>query len=175
MKKQRNQIIILFMIVILGFVYSYVQYLFIPQWYTLEEKSAQLAAHKEKLVKLEAAYQDFSALKTLSGELKSQVSVLQNKIPQKVDKPDMMLTIYNLAKKNEVAPQSLNYESIQDMGGYLTMGMNFSCVGSIENIYKLLQQLLKENPYIFVLDSIKFSQAEGITSAQMRLVAYIYK
>jgi type IV pilus assembly protein PilO len=92
-----------------------------------------------------------------------------------MDKPGIMLTVYNLTKKNGLSPGNLNYEEIKDEGSYLTMGMTFSCTGSLENIYALLNQFLTDNPYILALDSINFSEGENGTAANMRLIAYVYK
>jgi len=175
MNKQKNQLLILIAVIMVGILYAYIQYLFIPQWSILVEKSAQVSDRKAYLTRLEESYQGFSVLKEQAVDLKAQVSTLDSKIPKKLDKPDIMVTIYNMAKKNAVIPQSLSYEPVKDEGGYLTMGMNFSCVGSPENIYTLVQQFQEGNPYIFVLDSIQFGEGGGPTQTNMRIVAYVYQ
>ncbi|NLI91836.1 MAG: type 4a pilus biogenesis protein PilO [Peptococcaceae bacterium] len=175
MNKQKNQILFLAAVIVLGILYAYVQYLFIPEWGVLKQKTAQVSERQAYLTRMENSYKDFSALKQQSSSLKAQVSVLDKKVPKKLDKPDIMLTIYNLAKNNGLSPKSLTYEPIKDEGQYLTMGMNFSCTGPAENIYTLVDQFLKGNKYIFALDSISFTSNKDGSTANMRIVAYAYK
>ncbi len=109
------------------------------------------------MTKLEESYKVLSSLKDEAKDLKAQVSVLDKKVPKKMDKPDIMLTIYNMARNNGLSPESLSYEPIKDEGSHLTMGMSFTCTGPAENIYALVEQFLTGNKYIFALDSISFS------------------
>lgn len=176
MNKQKNQILILAGVVIVGFLYAYIQYFFIPQWSVLKGKNAEVSERREYLTQLEESYKVYPSLKEEVQSLKSEVSTLEKKVPVKLDKPDIMLTVYNLAKNNGISPKSLSYEPIKDEGNYLTMGMSFYCTGPAENIYTLVEKFLSGNKYIFALDSISLGQDEsGSTSANMRIVAYVYK
>lgn len=175
MNKQKNQILILLGVIMTGVLYVYIQYFFLPQLGVLKEKTDHLAARQAYLWKLEENDRILPSLKEQAQDLTVQASALDKSVPKKVDKPDIMLTVYNLAKKNALNPKNLNYEPVKDEGGFYTMGMNFDCTGSAESVYRLAEQFLQGNKYIFVLDSISMSPGEGGVSAKMRLVAYIYK
>ncbi len=175
MNKHKNQIIILVAVIGIGLLYAYIQNLFIPQWANLKDISAYAAERQAYLAKLEESYKVLSTLEEEAVDLEVQASILDNKMPKKLDKPDIMLTIYSMAKKNGLAPKSLGYEAIQDEGAFLSMPMTFSCTGPQANVYTLLQQFLNNNKYIFTLDSISFSQKNEETTTTMLIVAYAYK
>jgi type IV pilus assembly protein PilO len=175
MNKQKNQIIILLAVIFLGVLYAFIQYLFLPQWDILKEKSAHIAERQAYLKKLEENDKILSSLKDQALDLTAQVSMLDKKIPKKLDKPNIMLTIYSMAKNIGLSPKSLNYDPINDEGEFYSMGMNFFCAGSAENIYTFTEQFLNVDKYTFTLDSISISPGEGGVSANMRLVAYAYK
>lgn len=175
MNKQKNQIIILAAVIGIGLLYAYMQYLFIPQWATLKEKSAHVTERQAYLTHLVESYKLLSTLKEEVVDLEAQASILDKKVPKKLDKPDIMLTIYSMAKKNGLTPKSLGYEAIQDEGTFLSMPLTFSCSGPQANVYTLLQQFMNNNKYIFALDSISFSPGNEETTTTMRIVAYAYK
>lgn len=176
MSKQKSQILILAVVIILGFLYAYIQYFFIPEWGILKGKNTEVSERREYLTKLEESYRILPDLQEEVKALETQASTLEKKVPMKLDKPDIMLTIYNLAKDNGISPKSLSYEPVTDEGNYLTMGMTFSCTGPVENIYTLVEKFLNGNKYIFALDSINFSKEEdGTSTVDMRIVAYVYK
>ncbi|RNC29307.1 MAG: hypothetical protein AWM53_00660 [Candidatus Dichloromethanomonas elyunquensis] len=175
MNKQRNQFLILTFIIILGGLYAYIQYLFIPEWRGLKEETSRVSQRQADLARMETGYKEFSSLKQQASSLKAQASMLDKKVPKKLDKPDIMLTIYNMAKSLSLSPKSLTFEDVKDEGQYLTMGMNFSCTGSPENVYTLVDQFLKGNKYIFALDSISFIPGTEESTVKMRIVAYAYK
>lgn len=175
MNKQKQQVLVLAAIVLAGGLYAYFQFLLYPEWVGLKAESAQLAARQAYLERLENSNKDYAALKQQASALKTQLAALDKKTPKKMDKPDIMLTIYNMAKRNGVSPQSLAYEDIKDEGSSYSMGMNFSCTGPAENIYALIDQFQKGDKYILALDSISLNQGENASTANMRLVAYAYK
>lgn len=175
MTKQKSQIYIMLAVILFGSLYVYIQYLFLPQWNVIKEKSAHLSAIQGQLTKLEDSSKILSDLQQQQKDLMVQVSELANKVPKKLDKPDIMLTVSSMAKSNGLSPKSLSYDPLKEEDGIYSMGLNFSCTGPEENVYNLVEDFLKGNKYIFALDSISISPAEGGVSASMRLVTYGYK
>jgi Tfp pilus assembly protein PilO len=175
MNKPKNQIIILIAFIILGVVYAYIQYLFIPQWNILKDGSAYIAEREAYLHKLEENDKILPNLKSRTLDITAQAVMLDKQITKKLDKPNIMLTIYSMAKNVGLNPKSLNYEPIYDEGEYFSMGMNFSCGGSAESVFTLVEQLSNVDKHTFALDSISIVSVEGGVSADLRLVAYAYK
>lgn len=175
MNKQRNQIVFFGLIIAIGLLYIYVQYLFLPQLAVLKEMTAFVASRQDFLAEVEESSKNLPALKEQVSDLESEAGVLNKKVPKDADMPDMTLTIYNLAKNTGLTPVNLNFDSIKDHGGYLTIGMTFSCTGEANNIYSLVEKFLKGNKYIFALESISVIPQNSVMSANMKLIAYIYK
>lgn len=175
MKKYKTQILILISVLLLGGLYVYFQFLLFPKLDVLKSQSSYLKERQMYLMKLEDSSKILPNLEKQIVNLNAEVSALDEKIPKEMDKPEIMLILYNMAKNNELKPQSIEYEAIEDEVIYYKLGLNFSCSGSIENIYLFIEQVLKQKKYIFALDSINISFGEEETSAKIRLVSYTYK
>lgn len=175
MSKQKNQLLILVVLIVAGALYAYIQYLFLPQFAVLKEETAHLAERKAYLTKLEENFKILPSLKEQVKVLTAQAGELSRDIPLKADKPDIMLSIYNMAKDNGLNPLSLNYSPVKEEAGIITMGMDFTCTGPEENVYALVEKFFEDNKYIFALDSISINPGEGGVSAKMHLVAYFYR
>ena len=150
--KQKNQIRILIALILIGGFYAYFEYLLMPQWQVLKHTSALFEERKAYLERLENT--DLTSLEQKVTELTLEEVNLRNSLPKTLDKPDIMLTIYNLAKINGISPQTLTYEPIQDEGQFYTMGMNFACTGPLENVFALVEQFRQGPKYVFTLDTI---------------------
>lgn len=172
MNKQINQFIILTVVVVLGFVYAYFNYMFIPQWTELKNISAQISSRQVYLERLQENNKIISNLKQDVVDLTVTEMELKRKIPAELDYPDIMMTIYTMANNNGLSPNNLSFESFKQEGQTVTLGMSFTCTGPKENIHTLVEQFLKGNEYIFVLDSISYSGPDEEVSANMKLTAY---
>ncbi|HHV63655.1 MAG TPA: type 4a pilus biogenesis protein PilO [Peptococcaceae bacterium] len=174
MSKEKNQILILLALVLFGVLYAYVQYLFLPQLSILKDKTAYLTAREAYLQKLEDNSKILSSLKSQVVVLNTQAAKLEQEIPIYADKPDMMLTIYNMAKRFGLSPLSLNYSPLQEEDGYYTMGIDFTCKGPEHQVYALVRSLLRNTDYIFALDNISIRPGTEGVSANMHFIAYFY-
>ncbi len=172
MKKQINQFIILTLVVVLGFVYAYFKFMFIPQWTELKDISAQISNRQIYLERLQENYKILSTLKQNVVELTVTETEFKEKIPVELDYPDIMMTIYTMANNNGLSPSNLSFESLKQEGQTVTLGMSFTCKGPKANIHTLVEQFLNGNEYIFVLDSISYSGPDEEISANMKLTAY---
>lgn len=172
MNKQINQFIILTLVVVLGFVYAYFKFMFIPQYNELRDISAHLSQRQIYLARLQENYKVLSTLKQNVVELTVTETELKEKIPVELDYPDIMMTVYTMAKDNGLSPKNLSFESIKQEGQTVTLGMSFTCTGPKDNTHTLVEQFLNGNKYIFVLNSISYSRPEDEISANMKLTAY---
>lgn len=172
MNKQINQFIILTLVVVLGFIYAYFKFLFIPQYNELKDISAHLSQRQIYLERLQENYKILSTLKQNVVELTVTETELKEKIPVELDYPDIMMTVYTMAKDNGLSPQNLSFESLKLEGQTVTLGMSFTCTGPKDNTHTLVEQFLNGNKYIFVLNSISYSGPDEEISANMKLTAY---
>lgn len=172
MNKQINQFIILTLVVVLGIVYAYFKFMFIPQYNELKDVSAHLSQRQLYLERLEENYKILSTLKQDVVELTALETEFEEQIPSDLDFPDIMMTVYAMAKDNGISPKNLSYEALKQEGQTVTLGMSFSCTGPKDNIHTLVEQFLDGNKYIFVLDSISYSGPDEEISANMQLTAY---
>lgn len=172
MDKQKNQFVVLFVVVLLGFMYTYIQFLFLPQWGELKNISAELSNRQAYLERLKGDYKILSILKNNVEELSVKQMDLKKRIPTELDKPDIMMVVYAMAHNNRLSPGNLSFEALRQEGQIVSMGMGFTCTGSRDDIHTLVEKFLNDNKYIFVLDSISYSGAGQTLSANMRLTAY---
>ena len=172
MDKQKKQFIALILVILFGFMYAYIQFLFTPQWSNLNNLSAEIAQRQAHLERLEENYKILSTVKQNAQDLTILQTELKERIPTDLDKPDIMMIVYTMAKDNGLSPGTLSFESVRQEGETMTMGMGFTCTGSRENINNLVEQFLEGSKYILVLDSISYSGSEELVSADMRLTAY---
>ncbi len=178
MKKQskpRRQILILGVLVLLCFLWIDVTYLFIPRLSILQEKTALVSQRAAYLAELQKNYRNYSAIKAQAVSFKAEVAKLDQDIPKIVDKPQIMLTVYNLAKSNGIKPISLKFEPLKEQGSYSSMTMTFFCSGPTENMLTLVEQFQKGKIYLFALNSININQGNQQATASMSITAYFYK
>ncbi len=171
--KPKKSIIILIVLILGGGLYVYAHYFLMPQWQLLKQTSSLYAERQAYLERLEN--NDLAVLEKQVAELSLKESDLRNSLPPEIDKPDILLTVYNLAKDNGVSPQTLDYEPIKDEAGFFSMGMTFTCTGPLEKVFALVEQLRKETKYILIVDSMNLAEREGDYAVTMRLVAHLYK
>lgn len=175
MKKERIQLLILSLIIIAGLTYAYIQFLLIPEWNNIQTKSTYLQENQDYLQELKTGYEKFSLLKKEAEELESQEKKLNERSPQQLDKPTLMMYIYNTSKQMGLQPLNLAFEPLNEKEGYFQMGMSFSCRGSENNIYNFLDKLRIEQSHKFSLDSINMNSQGDTRSVNMRLVAYAFR
>lgn len=172
MKKEQSQIILLVFILLFGFSYAYIKFLFQPQWMVIQN------AENQKLV-LESQYQELLAYQSnqagLEQEIKTleaEVEQLNNQIPKGLDKPQLMVELYTLAKQHTVDPQSITFEQAQSIGAYQEMGMSFSCFGKSADLLALIHDLQFGESQRLALKSISLTGSQTNMRADLKLTAY---
>jgi len=152
----------------------YAVFLFVPQLRVLEEKKDRIEERTAFLVKMEKGYRHYAQLEEQDAALRAQILSLSEKVPKSMDKPEIIVAVYNKAKKNEVVPISLNFEDVQDKGLYKLLPLDFQCEGSYNNVMALISELQQDPAYYFTLSGISFQQEEDQINAKMRLFCYSY-
>lgn len=172
MKKETKQLLFLFTLIGIGLIYFYINYLFMPQWSNikqLEEINAERKSYHELLLTYE------SNSTTLQKELDTvqlAYSDLMEQIPQKIDKPELVISLYNEAKVNQVQPETVVFGTLETRDGYLVQPITFICLGGSQNVFQMINTLQNNSAYKFALDSVNFTNQGDLLRGEMQLLAY---
>lgn len=175
-----KQMVLLVVILLLTYLIAYTVLFFIPRLETIRAKTAFNEQRAKYLAQMERDYREYAGLKKQAAELAVEVRELDQKMPQEMGKPEMMMTVYNTAKKFGVSPISLDFESKQEEGPYGTIAMRFSCRGPYDKVMALIGEFQKGPEYYFALESISFDregdeQQANQIRADMKIVSYFYQ
>lgn len=171
MKKEKFQIIILIGIILFGICYAYLKFLFLPQWTVIQAASSRLDS-------LENQYQDLITYQSKQNELAQEIKSLEGKLkelngqlPGQLDKPQLMVGLYTLAKKHSVNPQSLTFEQAQTKGSYQELGMSFNCSGKTTDLLALIHDLQFGDSQRLGVKSITLTGSQQDMRADLLLTA----
>jgi len=173
--KYKIKVVILFLIISCIILYVYANYYFVPKWGIIQQQKIVLNEKKSYLEKLQLNYAKLSELQYEVNELNIQNIELDKKISEEVKKPEITKYLYTLSKNNGIVPEDLSFEPIQENEGSYSLGMNLNFTGSIANIFKFVNLLQKDTKYQIVLDTINLNKTDALVSANVRIVAYVYK
>lgn len=172
LKKEKLEIIALILFVMFGLVYAYMTLLFLPEWMVIQSSTSQLYAEKDHYQELLTYQKNQNGLQQEIKTLETKVLQLNFQLPNRLDKPQIMVGLYTLAKQHSVIPQTIAYEQAQNKGTYQEMGMSFSCLGKTANILTLIQDLQFGGSQRLAIKSINLSVLQGIMRAELKLTAY---
>lgn len=157
MTKEKMQKITLVIILGLGLIYAYVSYLFLPKWTLIQNQRDQLEKKTASYQKLNTYQSNQEEIAKTIADLETEVKDLAAKIPAQLDKPQIMVDIYTMAKLHAVEPQTLKFEPIKTVGDHQELSMNLSYIGPAENIINLIDDLQHTSLHKFALHSVNLS------------------
>lgn len=172
MKKEKIEKIALILILIIGLGYAYAKFLFLPEWTVIQSSTSQLYAQKNHYQELLNYQGNQSRLQQDIKTLETKVLQLNSQLPNRLDKPQLMVGLYTLAKQHSVIPQTIAFEQTQTKGAYQEMGMSFSCLGKTADILALIQDLQFGGSQRLAIKSINLSVSQGVMRAELKLTAY---
>ncbi|GAB6155366.1 hypothetical protein JCM17380_41170 [Desulfosporosinus burensis] len=172
LKKEKLEIIALILFVMFGLVYAYMTLLFLPEWMVIKSSTSQLYAQKDHYQELLTFQKNQSGLQQEIKTLETKVLQLNAQLPNRLDKPQLMVGLYTLAKQHSVIPQTIAFEQAQNKGAYQEMGMSFSCLGKTADILTLIQDLQFGGSQRLAIKSINLSVSQGIMRTELKLTAY---
>ncbi|WP_088226202.1 hypothetical protein [Desulfosporosinus sp. FKB] len=174
-KKEKIEIIILIFFVFLGLLYAYISFAFLPEWIIIQKSKSQLKAQQEYYQKLLTYQKNKSQLQLDINELKSKVTQLNSQVPNGLDKPQIMVQLYNLSKQHAVIPQKITFEKTQAKSSFETIGISFSCDGKSDDIQAMIHELQFGKTQRMAINSINLTISEGTMHAELKLLTYIDK
>lgn len=157
MRKEKIEKIALAVVLALGLVYAYLNYLFLPKWALLQKQREQLRSREAYYQQLLSYQSNKEGLTKTIASLDSQAKELTAQIPADLDKPQIMVDIYTIAKLHAVNPQTLKFEQIQKKGNNQELAMSLTCSGKIDDILSFIKDLETTPLDKFALQSINFN------------------
>lgn len=141
MKKQKMQIIILIALIFIGLTYAYYIYLFQPKWQSIQQE-------KDKLSKLETQYQQLAAYQNNKTGLQKDIESSKEKTDEQgqniishIDKPQLLVDLFSLAKNCNVTPISLGLGDVNKKDNTESITIDLKVSGDTDNILTLITAL----------------------------------
>lgn len=170
--KELKQLFFLVILIGLGLIYLYVNYLFIPQRSNIEQLKEKIAERTSHLELLQSYERNPTALKNELETLQMEYSNLKDQIPDKIDKPEIVASLYNEAKLNEVQPLTVAFGTLETREGYMVQPIVFNCIGQAENVFQMINALQDDQTFQFSVESANFAKEGGLLHGQISFFAY---
>ncbi|AGA69891.1 Tfp pilus assembly protein PilO [Desulfitobacterium dichloroeliminans LMG P-21439] len=175
MSKESRQLILLLILVTIGLSYSYYTYLFAPKWTEIQGLQHYIEERQSRYTSLLGYQERSSSLQREVAQLETKYNTLRNQIPQKIDKPKLVVDLYTVAKMNQVQPQAVTFESLEAIDSYVTQSLTFTCLGNRQGIINMINDIQRSEGQRFNLESMNFTNDKGILHGEIHLIAYAGK
>lgn len=96
---------------------------------------------------------------------------LKAKLPNRLDKPQIIVALYTLAKQHGVNPQSITFDQAQNKGAYQEMGISLSCLGKTADLLAMIHDLQFGAGQRLAVKSVNLSGSQGNMRADLKLTA----
>lgn len=172
MKKEKLEAIALAVLLGLGLVYAYYTYLLSPEIETIKQKTGQLSERGTYYLRLQNYADNEAGLDKEIQTLEQEMKGLAAMAPARLDKPQIMVELYTLAKQKGVYPQTVVFAEPQTKAGYLELPLTFSCLGQPEPILSLISALVADQNSKLALQAVNLTQQQGTLRAELKLTGY---
>lgn len=172
MKKDHVEKLVLLLLILAGAVYAYITYFLLPRVDVIKGDLRRLAERKTYYAVVQSYAADLSGLQRKIDTVKNQVNRQAQGIPSRLDKPQIMVDLYQMAKARGVYPQTLKFEPQKSQGSYEEMALTFTCLGNPGDVLNLLQDLQQYSKQKFAITSTSLVTEKGVMTAELKLNAY---
>lgn len=172
MKKEQGQKIILAVLLGIGLVYLYANYLFLPQWKNIQRLQQQLTTRQGYYSRLLSYKHDPSGLQQQVQGLQSQLKESGGQNPIGLDKPQILVYLYSVAKHYAVVPQSVAFEPLQNKGFYQELPLTFVAKGKPSDVLAMIESLQQGVSPRLTTHSVSLKVDKGVMSVNLKLAAY---
>lgn len=169
--KEQIQKIALIVLLAFGALYTYGSMFLMPKWNQIQQLSEQFHARQAEFEILVGLTSRQTELLEQMKNAEQQLLQESQKIPVSLDKPLLMMNLYNLAKQVAVSPESISFEQVQNKGFYQQITMKFVCIGSSANIINLIREL-QSGHNLIAIQNVNFSEQKGLIHLELTLNAY---
>ena len=171
MKKEKSQIILLVLIIMFGISYAYIKFLLLSQWTVIQEANNQLFTLQNNYQELLTYQKNQSGLQQEIKTLEEKVLQLNAQLPNRLDKPQIMVGLYTLAKQHSVVPQSVAFEQIQTKGASQELRMSLSCSGKTVDLLAVIDDLQFGGSQRLAIKSLSLTGSQQNMRAELKLMA----
>jgi type IV pilus assembly protein PilO len=172
MKKEESQKIILFLIILFGICYAYYSYLFVPEWSEIQKSNSQLHERQGYYQRLLAYSANASEIAKEIKTVEAQQNQLISQTTTKLDKPQLLVYLYNLAKHNQVESDKVVFGQPQDKGTYKELPLTFTFSGKVNEVLSMIQNLQFTGTQRFAIQSTKLTDKQGILQVELKMTIY---
>ncbi|MGC7873706.1 type 4a pilus biogenesis protein PilO [Desulfosporosinus sp. SYSU MS00001] len=173
MKKEKLQRIILAAIIMFGICYAYSKFLLLPHWEVIQNNNQRLKSLQNQYQELLNYQKDRTSLQKDIIMLENRVLQLKKQLPSRLDKPELMVELYTLAKQHGVNPQSISFDQSQNKGLYQEMGISLSCLGKTTDLLSFIHDLQFGRGQRMGIKSINLAGSQGNMRVDLKLTATI--
>ncbi len=172
MKKETLEKVLLAVLLFGVIVYSYITYLLSPELSSLEKLNAELQVKQGRYEQLLVYQEDKTGLQEEIKRLEVENTVLNAQIPSLLDKPQIMMYIYSVAKSTQVEPVSLNFEQSKSSEDVQSMVLSFSGLGKVNDVLAFIKKIQFEGAQKMGIQSVNLVNQNGTIKADIKFVAY---
>ena len=172
MKKEETQKLVLLLIIIFGICYSYYSYLFVPEWSVIQKSTAQLHERQGYYQRLLAYSANVSEIVKESKALEAQQKQLVSQTSTKLDKPQLLVYLYNLSKQYQVVSDKVVFGQPQDKGTYQELPLTFTFSGKANEVLNMIKNLQFSGTQRFAIQSTKLTDQQGVLQVELKMTVY---
>lgn len=172
MKKEKLEAGALVVLLGLGLIYGYYTYLLSPEIETIKQKTGQLTERGAYYQRLQNYAGNEAGLDKEIQTLEQEVKGLAVMVPARLDKPQIMVDLYTLAKQKGVYPQTVVFAEPQVKSGYQELPLTFSCLGQPDNVLSMISALVASPDSKLALQAVNLTQQQGVLRAELKLTGY---
>jgi len=170
MTKEQQQKIILIVLLGVGSIYVYATHFLLPELAKIQGLQQTIAQKQEYYRQLQIYQGDRTGLQTEISQLQNTLN--QVAVPRSIDKPQLMLYLYKMAKSHAVNAQTVKFDTVQQKGFYQEMPLSLNCQGTPQDILRLLTDLKNGSEQRLVPRSVNLTWQQGVMRGEIKLVAY---
>lgn len=174
MNKEKIEKILFIALIIAGIGYVYYNYLLQPQLEVIQQKNAQLTKIQAHYLQLSNYARNMAGLQQEIKAQEDQDKKLSSQLNNQINKPQVMVDLYSLAKTHGVTPQNIKFDALQDNGKYQQLGMLFSAQGNPADVLSMIQDLGTGNLKVSV-QGVNLVMQQGYMRADIKLADYAGK
>lgn len=172
MKKEKVQIIALAVLIGFGLIYAYYTYLLSPEIRVIKQKTGQLAQRQEYYLRLQNYAKNETGLDQEIKTLEQEIKGLKTKPTGHLDKPQIMVDLYALAKEKGVYPQTVAFAEPQVKSGYIELPVTFTSLGQPGNVLGMIATLVAQKNSNLAVQAVNLTQQQGVLRAELKLTGF---
>jgi len=152
-------------------LYIYANWLWQPQVARVYEQAQELRRQQEHLRLLNSYAANAGLLAQETSQAEAALAKLQKQVPATLNKGNLLVNIYTLAKRHGVQAQNLTFEELQQKGNVREMGMALVLTGAAEDVLATIKDLQYGDTLHLAVQSVTLGADKNGVKADLKLLA----